>query len=69
MVLLDSAGRYSRVGDAERIRRWLGSRIPAAPAAAPAATPQVVTSTFAPALPAAVAEGGGDLPGSGADSF
>jgi serine-type D-Ala-D-Ala endopeptidase (penicillin-binding protein 7) len=23
MVLLDSAGRYSRVGDAERIRRWL----------------------------------------------
>ncbi|MFN0183607.1 MAG: serine hydrolase [Aquabacterium sp.] len=23
MVLLDSAGRYSRIGDAERIRRWL----------------------------------------------
>ncbi len=23
MVLLDSAGRYSRLGDAERIRRWL----------------------------------------------
>jgi D-alanyl-D-alanine endopeptidase (penicillin-binding protein 7) len=23
MVLLDSAGKYSRVGDAERIRRWL----------------------------------------------
>jgi serine-type D-Ala-D-Ala endopeptidase (penicillin-binding protein 7) len=24
MVLLDSAGRYSRIGDAERIRSWLG---------------------------------------------
>jgi D-alanyl-D-alanine endopeptidase (penicillin-binding protein 7) len=26
MVLLDSAGRYSRVGDAERIRHWLSQR-------------------------------------------
>jgi serine-type D-Ala-D-Ala endopeptidase (penicillin-binding protein 7) len=26
MVLLDSAGKYSRIGDAERIRRWLGER-------------------------------------------
>ncbi|MFY7975481.1 MAG: serine hydrolase [Rubrivivax sp.] len=25
MVLLDSAGRYSRIGDAERIRSWLGA--------------------------------------------
>jgi len=24
MVLLDSAGKYSRIGDAERIRKWLG---------------------------------------------
>jgi D-alanyl-D-alanine endopeptidase (penicillin-binding protein 7) len=23
MVLLDSAGKYSRIGDAERIRQWL----------------------------------------------
>jgi D-alanyl-D-alanine endopeptidase (penicillin-binding protein 7) len=23
MVLLDSAGKYSRIGDAERIRTWL----------------------------------------------
>ena len=23
MVLLDSAGRYSRIGDAERLRNWL----------------------------------------------
>jgi D-alanyl-D-alanine endopeptidase (penicillin-binding protein 7) len=26
MVLLDSAGRYSRIGDAERLRRWLFDR-------------------------------------------
>jgi hypothetical protein len=26
MVLLDSAGRYSRIGDAERIRHWLGAK-------------------------------------------
>jgi D-alanyl-D-alanine endopeptidase (penicillin-binding protein 7) len=25
MVLLDSAGKYSRLGDAERIRRWLNA--------------------------------------------
>ena len=24
MVLLDSAGKYSRIGDAERIRKWMG---------------------------------------------
>jgi hypothetical protein len=23
MVLLDSTGKYSRIGDAERIRKWL----------------------------------------------
>ena len=34
MVLLDSTGKYSRIGDAERIRKWLGSV--ALPAAAPA---------------------------------
>ncbi len=30
MVLLDSAGKYSRIGDAERIRKWL-SETPAVP--------------------------------------
>ena len=25
MVLLDSTGKYSRIGDAERLRKWLGS--------------------------------------------
>lgn len=29
MVLLDSAGKYSRIGDAERIRRWLSQNAPA----------------------------------------
>jgi len=36
MVLLDSAGKYSRIGDAERIRQWLSDRadvLPAKPAA------------------------------------
>lgn len=30
MVLLDSAGKYSRIGDAERIRKWLMSHQPQA---------------------------------------
>ena len=36
MVLLDSAGKYSRIGDAERIRRWLAQHTPAAGEARPA---------------------------------
>jgi D-alanyl-D-alanine endopeptidase (penicillin-binding protein 7) len=27
MVLLDSTGKYSRIGDAERIRKWLGQSV------------------------------------------
>jgi D-alanyl-D-alanine endopeptidase (penicillin-binding protein 7) len=39
MVLLDSAGKYSRIGDAERIRKWLmNNPIPAAPGAATTTT-------------------------------
>jgi D-alanyl-D-alanine endopeptidase (penicillin-binding protein 7) len=38
MVLLDSAGKYSRIGDAERIRHWLAQSLPARDAAAPLAT-------------------------------
>ena len=30
MVFLDSAGKYSRLGDAERVRRWISSEVPAA---------------------------------------
>ena len=26
MVFLDSAGKYSRIGDAERVRRWIDAR-------------------------------------------
>ena len=35
MVLLDSVGRYSRIGDAQRIRQWLEANRPAGGAAAP----------------------------------
>jgi len=40
MVFLDSAGKYSRLGDAERVRKWV-SALPAvvAPAVIPAAVP------------------------------
>jgi len=30
MVFLDSAGKYSRIGDAERVRRWITESAPAA---------------------------------------
>jgi len=30
MVFLDSAGKYSRIGDAERVRRWITAPMPAA---------------------------------------
>jgi serine-type D-Ala-D-Ala endopeptidase (penicillin-binding protein 7) len=30
LVLLDSAGKYSRIGDAERIRKWLDHAVPTA---------------------------------------
>jgi len=37
MVLLDSAGKYSRIADAERIRKWITTNHPVQPAAAGAA--------------------------------
>jgi D-alanyl-D-alanine endopeptidase (penicillin-binding protein 7) len=69
MVLLDSAGRYSRVGDAERIRRWLDAR-PAAPAAAPV-LPQAANMAAPKVneLSASVPEREGDLGRSGSDTF
>jgi serine-type D-Ala-D-Ala endopeptidase (penicillin-binding protein 7) len=36
MVFLDSAGKYSRLGDAERVRRWVTEVAPPAAAVAPA---------------------------------
>lgn len=34
MVFLDSAGKYSRIGDAERVRRWITASVPSAVPAA-----------------------------------
>jgi serine-type D-Ala-D-Ala endopeptidase (penicillin-binding protein 7) len=45
LVLLDSAGKYSRIGDAERIRKWLTTNTVLPHAGAPA-------TTTAAALPA-----------------
>lgn len=55
MVLLDSAGKYSRMGDAERIRKWLASApfVPSA-VAAPVHAPAVPHGAAAP-LPLAPA--------------
>jgi D-alanyl-D-alanine endopeptidase (penicillin-binding protein 7) len=38
MVFLDSAGKLSRIADAERVRRWVETNAPAAASTAPAAT-------------------------------
>src|SRR4029078_12051199 len=47
MVLLDSAGKYSRIGDAERIRKWVATNpVPAGAAGGGATT----TSGLAPDL-------------------
>ncbi len=40
MVLLDSAGQYSRIGDAERIRKWLASTSALLPTATTQAQPR-----------------------------
>jgi serine-type D-Ala-D-Ala endopeptidase (penicillin-binding protein 7) len=61
MVLLDSAGRYSRVGDAERIRRWLDT-MPVAQSVAEKPVPM-------PEQSAPVTEGERDLGRSGSDTF
>ncbi len=39
MVFLDSAGKYSRLGDAERVRRWVTEIAPPAADAVPAVKP------------------------------
>ena len=38
MVFLDSAGKYTRLGDAERVRRWVTQSLPLVPAPVPAAS-------------------------------
>src|SRR5262245_21617417 len=64
MVLLDSAGRYSRVGDAERIRRWLDAMPTAQHAPAVPVTPPQAQEPSA-----TVTEGERDLGRSGSDTF
>ncbi len=50
MVLLDSAGKYSRMGDAERIRKWLASA-PFVPSAVASPLPARPAGPAAQALP------------------
>lgn len=50
MVFLDSAGKYSRLGDAERVRKWVSERPPVV--AAPAAVAPTLAAP--PITPAAV---------------
>jgi D-alanyl-D-alanine endopeptidase (penicillin-binding protein 7) len=45
MVFLDSAGKYSRIGDAERVRRWVTASVPALPVA-----PATVLGTHKPPI-------------------
>lgn len=71
MVLLDSAGKYSRMGDAERIRKWLATApfvpsavaapLPVRPAVAPAPADKtllgpVVSPVSLPVAPAVLAD-------------
>jgi D-alanyl-D-alanine endopeptidase (penicillin-binding protein 7) len=50
MVLLDSAGKYSRIADAERIRKWVTANRTATAAPTPAAA--IVVPVAAPVAPA-----------------
>ena len=43
MVFLDSAGKYSRLGDAERVRHWIEENVPAAPAAEAVELPKLTS--------------------------
>lgn len=48
MVFLDSAGRYSRIGDAERVRKWINETLPMAhPATAQPHVPTLPATTVA----------------------
>jgi D-alanyl-D-alanine endopeptidase (penicillin-binding protein 7) len=55
MVFLDSAGKYTRIGDAQRVRRWLESQPMAAAVAVPAVQqlqPSLQPAAVEPAVPA-----------------
>jgi serine-type D-Ala-D-Ala endopeptidase (penicillin-binding protein 7) len=49
MVLLDSAGKYSRSGDAERIRKWISEHATSANAVAPAPLSRPEVAALRPA--------------------
>jgi serine-type D-Ala-D-Ala endopeptidase (penicillin-binding protein 7) len=53
MVFLDSAGKYSRIGDAERVRKWVNEKLPAPVLASPvrAAAPAAATVVIPAAVP------------------
>ncbi|MBX3618387.1 MAG: D-alanyl-D-alanine endopeptidase [Rhizobacter sp.] len=53
MVFLDSAGKYSRIGDAERVRKWVNEHIAEASSAPAHAAPEMrsVAPVGASALP------------------
>jgi len=50
MVFLDSAGKYSRIGDAERVRRWISQTATRTAPAATEAAPLVPVATELPKL-------------------
>ncbi len=52
MVFLDSAGKYSRLGDAERVRKWVSERPPVVAAPSLLLPPSLVAPVFV--TPAAV---------------
>lgn len=47
MVFLDSAGKYSRIGDAERVRRWITDAAHVVPSVVPAVSPTALVSKLA----------------------
>jgi D-alanyl-D-alanine endopeptidase (penicillin-binding protein 7) len=54
MVFLDSAGKYSRIGDAERVRHWLEGADGAVPQATRVSAPALLEVGRPRALPAAL---------------
>lgn len=52
MVFLDSAGRYSRIGDAERVRKWINETLPLADQHSPS-LPSLPGNPTLPAVPTA----------------
>lgn len=63
MVFLDSAGKYSRIGDAERVRKWVNDHVEQAPAVVPAvraAAPAPIAPAVA-AMPAPAAAGAASI--------